>query len=846
MDSTDDPIVAMWQRRWQRERNARKQAEVILEEKALELFEASKLLKKNNENLEQIVDARTKAFEKSQRRLEAFIRNLQYGIMLENENRKLVLTNMAFCDIFSIPLTPEDLIGIDCVAALEDVKYLFTEADEFVERVGDLLAKRELVLGDELSTIDGRILERNYVPIFFDDNYIGHCWQYRDVTQIKLAQEQIKLSEEKYRGVIENMELGILEVDNDGNTVRAHKRFCEMVGYTEAEVLGKHAASLFIAPVSKTVFDQQVEIRNKGGASTYEVQMLRKDGSLMWAVISGAPIFNTKKEIVGSMGIHLDISERKKLESELKQAKIIAENAQRAEKDFLANMSHEIRTPLNAIIGMAHLLYDTRPNKQQIEYLDILKNASSILHRLISDILDIAKIEAGRVEIQNKPFDLIGLVRTLQKTFQMRAKEKNLEIECMVDARIENWVEGDELLLNQILLNLLGNSLKFTEKGHIGISLRLLKRENKQITIEFKVYDSGIGISPEKLPLIFQKFKQLDNNKQQKYRGTGLGLAIVKELIELQNGTIKAESDLNNGTTITFQLNYTDCGKPEINHLPAPTHISEIQTAQSLRQLKVLVVEDNEMNQQYIKGLFQKWNIAFNIAENGSEALKKAQEQNFDLLLMDLEMPIMDGYNAAIAIRNTENINTNTPIVALTASALLDQKHKALEAGMNGFLTKPFSPQQLKELLIKHLPVIADNIQEEYNSPTFEFSEQLDTNSLNIFYDTDIEHACEMFETFLESVLPEFTDLYTYAETKNYEKLYKIAHKLKPTVAMVGLTWIEPMLFTIEQACRDKKTDSEQTIKQNIQNINQEINTFQPILQKEYKRLKKFCKKYKP
>jgi PAS domain S-box-containing protein len=830
--------VAIWQRKWEREKNARTQAEAILEDKAFELFEASELLKKNNEDLEHTVEQRTKALKESQRRLETFISNLQYGILLEDENRRMMLTNKAFCSIFSIPVAPEALIGADCEAAVHEIKNLFVDADYFVSRINQLLDKRALVLGDELHTTDGRILERNYVPIFFDDDYIGHCWQYRDVTQLRLAQEQIKLSEEKYRGVIENMELGILEVDNNGLIVRAYQRFCEMTGYNEAEIVGKNAADLFLTEQSKKTLEEQTTTRNKGNASNYEVQMLRKDGSLIWVVISGAPIFNTNKEIIGSMGIHLNITQRKQMETELKEAKIIAENAQYAEKEFLANMSHEIRTPLNAIIGMAHLLYDTRPTKQQREYLDVLKNASNILHGLISDILDIAKIEAGKIEIQNKPFDLIGLVRTLQKTFQMRANEKELQVEAMIDARIDGLVIGDELLLNQILLNLLGNSLKFTETGHIGISTRLLKRQEGKVAIEFKVYDSGIGISSEKLPMIFQKFKQVDNNRQQQHRGTGLGLAIVKELIELQGGTIKAQSELGEGTSITFTLSYADGGNIE---LQTATNIPEsVINHVPLNQLNVLVVEDNEMNQRYVLGLLQKWKIPFDIAANGSEALALVQKKAYNLILMDLEMPIMDGYNATIAIRNTHNHNQRTPIVALTASALIDQKHKALGVGMNDFLTKPFAPTQLKQLLIKYAPSAIDNLNGEVEH-TFKFNEQLDSSFLDIFYEDDMNHAHEMFDTFLNDVLPDFPMLQNLFDAEKWEDVQKLSHKLKPTVAMVGLTWLEPLLLLIEQATRKHPVDNLHNIAQAIEKVNHDLQTYTPILQTEWQRLKDFC-----
>ena len=635
----------------------------------------------------------------TQTRLSRLITNLQKGVLVEDENRKIVLVNQQYCDIFDIQVPPETLIGVDCSNSAEESKHLFKHPNIFISKFNKIIEKKRLIVDENLYMADGRILLRTYIPIFLEKQYRGHLWEYCDITDQYNSRELIRKSEEKYRGIMDNMELGLLEVDNDQIIIRAYESFCQMTGYSQEELVGKYAPELLLTNEFEKVLNQNQEERKKGSASSYELQLKKKDGSFLWVIVSGAPIFGDEGEIVGSMGIHYDITERKLLEQELEKTKLIAEQARQSEKQFLANMSHEIRTPLNAIIGMTHLLFDTRPNKQQYEYLDILKTSSDFLFTLISDLLDMAKIDAGKVEVQNHPFDLPGLLRTTQRIFQIKIEGRPIEINLMIDGRITGYYLGDDLMLNQILLNLIGNSEKFTEKGSIDIIVKQKKQDEEFDWIEFKVEDTGSGIPAEKIDMIFQKFKQI-NAHGHKHKGTGLGLAITKQLVEIQGGSISVESSEGVGSAFTFMLPYK---KVEMEVLPT-TH--EIQIApKNLNGSRILVAEDNVMNQKYISSLLTKWNIDFVIAFDGKKAVEQAQKQQFDLILMDIQMPNMDGYEATITIRNTGSINQKTPIIALTASAMLDQKSKAIDAGMNDFVTKPFAPNNLLSILQKYIGV---------------------------------------------------------------------------------------------------------------------------------------------
>ncbi|AQG81593.1 PAS domain S-box protein [Spirosoma montaniterrae] len=767
------------------------------------------------------------ALQTTQIRLATLITNLQSGVLVEDEHGKVTLANQLFCDIFQIPLSPAELVGYDCGQARQEVKHLFVHPDAFVARMDQLLRERQTSVGEEISMSNGQIYELDYIPIFLDAKYRGHLWRYTDVTEKYRAREQIRRSEEKYRGIMNNMELGLLEVDNEQKVVRAYERFCRMMGYTEDELIGKNAAELLIPNEFADVLERQQQQRMLGIASSYELQLIRKNGERIWVLISGVPISDETGVQVGSMGIHYDLTERKQLEEELATAKHIAEEARQAEKQFLANMSHEIRTPLNAIIGMSHLLFDTQPSRQQREYIDILKTSADFLHSLISDLLDMTKIEAGRVEVHPRVFDLSGLLRATQKVFEMKLEQRPITIDVMLDARVTGDFVGDDVMLNQILLNLVGNAEKFTEEGSIEITARVRKEEENTCWIEFAVADTGIGIPAEKLGLVFQKFKQV-NPQGHKHKGTGLGLAITKELVELQGGTISVKSRSGQGSTFTFTLPYA-----RANTLPDPKNSPEYKLAQvadALPVCRVLVVEDNLMNQKYIGSLLTKWKIPYTLALDGKKAVEVAKTQPFDLILMDIQMPIMDGYEATVAIRSTHNPNQHVPIVALTASAMLDHKSSAMEVGMTDFLTKPFEPGQLLAILQRYAPTEPLVSKDEYASDN-----GLDRERLEELYGSDAAYAADMFQSFLTDVLPEFNELPELCRAKSWPAVARLAHRLKPTLGMVGLTTLEDAMRQIEKKASEgvETDDLEHYCSTIIRNIDEKL----PVLKKELQKL---------
>ena len=619
--------------------------------------------------------------------------------------------------------------------------------------------------------------------------------------EIKERTLQFRESEEKYRGIIENMELGLLEVDNNDVIVRAYDRFCQMVGYSAEELIGKQAAAIFLDEELVSIIFEQNEKRKEGKTGVYEIPLRIKDGSIRWVLVSGAPIHNLNGEVVGSIGIHYDISDKKRLIEDLAQAKQLAEESQMAEKQFLANMSHEIRTPLNAIIGMAHLLYDTQPTAEQREYLDVLKNSSNFLHALISDILDMSKIEAGQIEVIPKEIDLVGMIRTHQKAFELKTEGRPIEVEALMDARLEGIYIGDELLLNQVLNNLLSNAEKFTEKGTIGISVKKLQKQGDDVLLQFQVYDTGIGIGEDQINLIFQKFKQVNLQDRHKTQGTGLGLAIVKQLVEIMGGEIMVKSIPNEGTTFTFTLPLKKA-RANSPRVLTPTTPPPIATNDAdIQQMYLLMVEDNVMNRKYLGTLLEKWKVKYDFAINGKEAIPLIQKTKYDLILMDIQMPIMDGYETTVAIRNTHNLNQNTTIVALTASAMNSQKNQAFDVGMDDYLSKPFTPAQLLEKLMLYKGNISTRAPQLSEALISE--NELNQSHLTEMYGDDREYASEMFGIFLSEIVPEIDTL--PSQLKELGEFRKSVHKLKPTLGMVGLTGLLEQLQQIESDCDNQQ-----------------------------------------
>ncbi len=626
----------------------------------------------------------------------------------------------------------------------------------------------------------------------------------QNVTQRSI---ELRRSEEKYRGLIENMALGLLETDLHHTIIRAYQGFAEMTGYTPEELKGQNAKQVFSPNDSFTqLMNLTPDIQKNISNSTSEVQIKKKDGSLIWVLISAAPIVDKDGNPIGSLGIHYDITERKILERELAKAKETAEQAQQAEQQFLVNMSHEIRTPMNAVIGMTHLLQDTDLTTLQKEYIDALRFSGDSLMGLINNILDLSKIEAGELEFEEKEFNLYQLVSNLQRAFQFKVNRKEISVTLDFDPEIENIVIGDPTRTNQIFTNLLGNASKFTTHGTIGIVAKLLQKRNGQYWIEFQIHDTGIGIPEDKKELIFMNFKQADAQIARKYGGTGLGLTIVKEMVEFKGGMISVESHVNQGSNFKFILPFIDSGIKAVHK--TPIHHKQItqELKEKISHLEVLIVEDNEMNQKLISKILEIWKCRYDIANNGREALEISKQLQYDLILMDIHMPEMDGVETTYAIRtDNNNPNQRIPIIAMTAAALLEEKNKAIAAGMNDFITKPFSPNVLMKKIGNILGLVTqktESMDNESSSTSNNLS--IDLDYLLDFSDGDRNFVKDMVNTFIKETPISLSNLHEAFKEKKWEMVYKVSHQMKPNFMMLGMKCQENMAAQIEKMTKEQ------------------------------------------
>lgn len=391
--------------------------------------------------------------------------------------------------------------------------------------------------------------------------------------------------------------------------------------------------------------------------------------------------------------LQFQITQTKELQEQLIEAKEIAEKAARAKSEFLSTMSHEIRTPLNAIIGNTHLLHQGKILPEQQDSLRAIQISSDNLLNLINDILDFSKIEEGKILFTEKDIDIRRFVNNVKMANQLRASEKGNSIKVMLDDDIPAMVKGDDVRLAQVLNNLISNAVKFTRNGHIIIELQLTNAGDETVDIYFAVKDTGIGIPPDKQQLIFNRFTQANSEITREFGGSGLGLTIIRLLLNLQQSDIHLSSSEGAGSTFYFTLRFK-----KSDALPEEEKTAD-WSKMDLQNIRILLVEDVEFNIVMAEKMLQSWNARVDIAENGALGVEKVKQTAYDIILMDLQMPVMDGYTAAMAIRG---FDTATPIVALTASSSIDMQQKAIDCGMNDHVSKPFNPTDLYNTVFKH------------------------------------------------------------------------------------------------------------------------------------------------
>ena len=554
---------------------------------------------------------------------------------------------------------------------------------------GDLTARADIRTGDELE-------------------HLGHSFNSMTAA-LQNFQRDIISSREYTENIIKSMNDTLIVISPEGIIEQVNQATLALLGYQEADLLGTPIYQ--ILPYddgphgSEKNLGNLAKIVSKGYVSNVETTYRAKNGDQIPVIFSASVMHGTRSTVQGIVCVALDITERKRAEEALKLAKNSAETANLAKSQFLANMSHEIRTPMNGVLGMLDLLLDSSMEESQLRLARMAHGSAEKLLEIINDILDFSKIEAGRLELSATEFSLRHLVYDVRELFLVKAQKKGILFSTTVDGDVPDMLHGDTLRLRQVLINLLGNALKFTDAGEVFLHVNLEENRGKDLIIRFNVRDTGRGIAATTLPHIFDAFSQADASMARRYEGTGLGLAISKQLVEMLGGTIGVETTLGKGSLFWFTARLPQSSSQLKQDESWPAQQEPLEIVPDGRELHVLLAEDNLVNQEVGKLILESLHCTVDVVDNGDIAAETVFNNSYDLVFMDCQMPVVDGYEAARMIRQRESLagenGARIPIVALTAHALEGDRELCLAAGMDDYLSKPFNSSQIAAILQK-------------------------------------------------------------------------------------------------------------------------------------------------
>ncbi len=699
----------------------------------------------------------------------------------------------------------DELIGMN-YSDIVDIEWLEIANQKYRRQVEKNIDETFLEFAIRTKFGDLKWVEQTAVLITENDIPVGFQCVIKDISEKKEMEEVVRKYEvalvqnqERLQSILDNATSLIYLKDLDGKYLLINKQFKEVLKVTENAVIGKTDFDFNTEERARRYKETDEKVIKTCKPVELEEIIEMEDGNHTMLIIK-FPLINAQNKLYGISGIATDITERVMQREELIQARKVAEDAKRLQEQFLANMSHEIRTPMNGIQGMTDLLLDTQLTDKQHDFAKTIKRSADNLVVIINDILDFSKIKAGKLTIEKIDFDLREIVENISAVFSHKLQEKGLSYVMDIDKNIPSILKGDPYRLNQILVNLVGNAIKFTQTGGVTLKIGVKESNTSTVTLTFSVSDTGIGIKKEKLNEIFESFTQASIETSRKYGGSGLGLAITKQLLEMQNGSIWVDSELEKGTTFHFSISFC-CSRAEHQQFFRSKKLKEYHGF--LQNKKFLVAEDNKVNQKVIQNVLQKAGAVADIANNGLEAIDYLKKENdYDIIIMDLQMPEMDGYAATKYIRNVMNISI--PIVAMTASALKGEKLKCIEIGMNDYLTKPFEFSLFYErisMLLTQQPLT--NLEEEIGETQTGF---FDLSLLEEMEDS--EYVAEILELFLNTTPVEINEIDTALEKDQFETVYRIAHKLKSSTGLLKATALFEVLVKIEEAAKLKtKTD---------------------------------------
>ncbi len=605
--------------------------------------------------------------------------------------------------------------------------------------------------------------------------------------------------------IVEQSDQAIFTEDLDGVITSWNAGAEELFGYTQEEAIGKEYAMLVPSEDKETL--RAGERIRSGQKLSCETHMVTRNGTIIDIEISAAPMFDDNGVHSGEITIARDITERKRTEEQLLQAKKAAEAASRAKSDFVANMSHEIRTPMNGILGFTELVLDSELNLEQRDNLNAVKSSAESLLGVINDILDFSKIEAGRLDIESIPFSLRdGLAQTL-KSLELRARQKGLKLTWEVAAAIPDSIIGDPVRLRQVIVNLVGNAIKFTEQGEVRVLVEMESRGQTDARLLFWVRDTGIGIPKEKQHLIFEAFSQADTSTTREYGGTGLGLTIASRLVGLMGGSIGVESEMDKGSAFRFTINVglnQDQMHPAHESASPPVQAFQRQSARPRAAMSILVAEDNPVNQKLAVRLLEKLGHQVNLVENGQSAVEAVKTRIFDAVLMDLQMPVMGGLAASAAIREWEqDRGIHVPIIAMTAHAMQGDRERCLDGGMDGYVSKPIDINALVAALQSIVPSANDEAPPAAPAPVPQEKNQgVNLEILLERLDNDRALLCDLIGVFMAECPKCIADMEAAVQAKSSEQIHRSAHRFKGSVGSLAAEHAAALALALESAGR--------------------------------------------
>lgn len=602
------------------------------------------------------------------------------------------------------------------------------------------------------------------------------------------------------RSLIEASLDPLFTINPAGKITDLNNASANIIGISREELIGTDFFDHFTE--SQKAREVYQEVFAKGFVANYPLTI--RDHKNTDVLFNGSLYKDELGNVIGAVVVARDITEQKRIATELIEAKIfaefateiaegakikaeqatrIAEGAVQAKQQFLSNMSHEIRTPMNAIIGFTKVLLKTDLAEKQKEYLSAIKTSGEALTVLINDILDLAKVDSGKMTFEQIPFKLEVSISAMLHLFETKIQEKNLELVKIYDANIPEVLVGDPVRLHQIILNLVSNAVKFTSNGKITVNIKLLNEDKQQVTIEFAVIDTGIGITQEKIETIFEVFQQASSGTSRLYGGTGLGLAIVKQLVEPQGGSINVKSKVGEGSTFSFVLSF------EKTNEEAESKIELVELDAEIKNIKVLVVEDIALNQLLMKTLLNDFGFEQDIASNGKEAIELLEKNAYDIILMDLQMPVMNGFEATEYIRNT--MNSKIPIIALTADVTTVDLAKCKAVGMNDYISKPVDDRLLYNKIIGYVKKPKLEKVEKVKENVYNQSANLkyvDLSYLSHRTKSNPQLMMEMISLYLTQTPPLIMAMKQGLHDKDWNALQSAVHKMIPSFSIMGIS----------------------------------------------------------